>query len=443
MGRQQRPERVIGRDGLLRRVPNRLRGAVPHGSQATRSRLGLNGLNFFTAAVQAGFGPFIAVWLTQQGWTVTQLGLALSVGTFAALLGQLPGGMLVDQIHRKRYAAAGALLVMAVSAVSLCVSPLRPVVLGAEIGHALASCVMTPAIAALTLSVCGQSAFGERLGLNARYAALGNASSAALLGAASFYVSQQAVFLVTAALVLPAIVAVFVIRPPDTIDPDDEHLALKHPKEREHPAWQIFAEKPLHVFAVAVVMFQLANAALLPLALNGLARRNDAPGFLISATIIVPQVIAAILAPRAGRLTQRIGRRPILIIGFAAVPLRALLFAMLPSALPLAAFQALDGISAAVFGLMLPLIAADLTRRTGYLNLAIGALGLAGGLGATFSTVVASLIAVRFGDTLTFLILAGVGTTAVALLWVAMPETRLPEKSRTRGSDAGKATLTA
>ena len=120
-----------------------------------RSELGLRGLNFFTAAVQAGFGPFIAVWLTQQGWTVAALGLALSIGTFAALLGQLPGGMLVDHIHPKRYAALGALLLMGLSAIALCVSPSVSVVWGAEVGHALASCVMTPAIAALTLATCG------------------------------------------------------------------------------------------------------------------------------------------------------------------------------------------------------------------------------------------------------------------------------------------------
>jgi MFS family permease len=151
-----------------------------------RGQIGLNGLNFFTAAVQAGFGPFIAVWLTQQGWSLTAFGLVLSIGTLAALLGQLPGGMLVDHVHAKRYAAAAALAVLACSAILLCLSPSFAVVAGAEIGHGLASCVLTPVIAALTLSVCGHENFGERLGLNARYAALGNAASAAALGAASF-----------------------------------------------------------------------------------------------------------------------------------------------------------------------------------------------------------------------------------------------------------------
>ncbi|MDR3533158.1 MAG: MFS transporter [Rhodopila sp.] len=404
----------------------------------TRNRLGLNSLNFFTAAVQAGFGPFIAVWLTQNGWSLTALGAALSIGTLAALIGQLPGGMLVDKIYRKRIAASGALIALGISALLLCLAPTRPLVWGAQVAHALASCVMTPAIAALTLSLCGHDDFSERLGLNTRYASLGNAAAAVLLGVAASAVSEQAVFLVTAGLVVPALVALFMIDTSKCVDPKEDHPALLHPREREHWPWQIFAEPALHVFAVGVMLFQLANAALLPVALNGLTHQGGAPGFVVSATIVIPQIITALIAPWAGTLAQRIGRRPILVLGFAAVPLRAVMFAVLPGALPLTVFQALDGVSAAVFGLMLPLIAADLTKTTGYLNLAIGALGLASGLGATFSTVIAGWIGDRFGDSMTFLFLAAVGAAATALLWAAMPETR-PVRAR----DAEKASLTA
>lgn len=403
-----------------------------------RSRLGLNGLNFFTAAVQAGFGPFIAVWLTLNGWTLSALGFALSIGTLAALIGQLPGGMLVDQIHRKRIPAAGALIALGASALLLCLAPTQPLVWSAQIAHGLASCVMTPAIAALTLSMCGHDSYSERLGQNTRYASLGNAASAALLGAAASAISEQAVFLVTAGLAVPALAALFMIRMSDCVDPQGDHSALRHPREREHKPWQIFADPTLHLFAAAIVLFQLANAALLPVALNGLTRNGGAPGFVVSATIIVPQIITAVFAPWAGTLAQRIGRRPVLVAGFAAVPLRAVLFAVLPGALPLTILQALDGVSAAVFGLMLPLIAADLTKRTGFLNLAIGALGLASGLGATGATLLAGWIGDRFGNETTFLVLAAVGATAVALLWIAMPETR-PQRVR----DVDKATQPA
>jgi predicted MFS family arabinose efflux permease len=145
---------------------------------------------------------------------------------------------------------------------------------------------------------------------------------------------------------------------------------------------------------------------------------------VVSACIIVPQAIVACVAPWIGRVAQNRGRRPVLLVGFAALPVRAVLLAFHPGALPLIAIQALDGISATVFGLMLPLIAADLTRRTGYLNFAIGSIGLATGIGATFSTSAAGWIADTAGPETAFLALAATGAAALALLFVAMPETR-------------------
>ncbi|HET6609850.1 MAG TPA: MFS transporter [Rhodopila sp.] len=403
-----------------------------------RSRFGLNGLNFFTAAIQAGFGPFIAVWLTQNGWSLEAIGIALSIGTTAQLLAQVPGGYLVDHIHRKRYAVAGALIGLGGAAVLLALVPSRHAVWGAEILHSATSTVLTPAIAALTLTLCGHDNFSSRLGQNVRYASLGAAGSAALLGFAASIESNRSVFLVTAALVIPALATLLLIHPADEVDPTDDHSALLHPAEREHPSWSIFQEPALHLFAVALALFQLANAGLLPAALNHLTRHGHAPGYIVSACIIVPQVIVAVFSPWAGALAERIGRRPVLLVGFAAVPLRAVLFATLPGALPTVAMEALDGVSAAVIGLMLPLIAADVTKQSGYLNFAIGSLGLASSLGAIFSTTMAGFVAERFGDPAAFLCLGAAGAAGLVLLAIAMPETR-PERSR----DVEKATLPA
>jgi predicted MFS family arabinose efflux permease len=123
-------------------------------------------------------------------------------------------------------------------------------------------------------------------------------------------------------------------------------------------------------------------------------------------------------------MAQRVGRRPILLIGFAALPLRGLLFIDLPDALPLVAIQVFDGVGAAVFGLMVPLVAADLTQRTGFLNFAINSLALAGGLGATLSTTAAGWVADTLGAPAAFFGLGLVGLAALMVIWIMMPETR-------------------
>jgi MFS family permease len=387
-------------------------------------------LVFFIAAMQTGFGPFVAVWLVSQGWSLTEVGIALSVGTIAGLCAQLPGGGLVDRVHHKRNIIAAAIAVLAVSALMIALAPSVPSVWLAQVLHAFGSAVITPAIAALTLALCGHDSFSERLGGNARYGSLGGALAAGAFGLASTHLGQQSIFLITAALAIPAIGALFAIHPrpgaPETADhvaPAD-HMALVPPKERDTTPWIIFSDPTMHVFAMCIVLFQLSNAAMLSLALGGLSQRGQAAGFVVPAAIIVPQLVVALTSPWAGALARTLGRRKLLLAGFIALPARAVLFAFNPGPEAVDAIQVLDGVSATVLGLMLPLIAADLTAKTGHLNLAIGSFGLAAGLGATFSTTAAGWVADRLGSEMAFLGLALVGGMAVLLLAVAMPETR-------------------
>ena len=394
--------------------------------EAARLRVGLNGLNFFVAAVQTGFGPFFSVYLTEQMWSQVDIGLALSIGTASVLALQLPAGVLVDHIHLKRIPNALGLALLGFSVLILLIAPTPGPVWAAQVVHSVASCILTPAIAALTLALTGHDAFSERLGINARWASLGNAAAAGALGGVAALYSERAVFVVTALLVLPGLAMIPLFRHGDRVAEED-HPSLQHPRQRREQnkqLWHIFEEPALHVFAVCAVLFQFSNAAMLPLALNELASRTGQSGFVVSAAIMVPQVVVAACSPWVGRLAQRIGRRPILMVGFLALPLRGLLFMTLPDAVPLVVIELLDGMSGTVFGLMVPLIAADLTRRTGYLNLAITSIGLAGGLGATFSTTIAGWIADTMGAPAAFLALAIAGFAAVLVLWSLMPETR-------------------
>src|SRR5882724_5053887 len=81
-----------------------------------RSQRGLDWFVFFVADVQTGFGPFISVYLTTQKWTQVDIGFVLSIGSVIALLGQMPGGIIVDAARSERFVAAIALCVIAASA---------------------------------------------------------------------------------------------------------------------------------------------------------------------------------------------------------------------------------------------------------------------------------------------------------------------------------------
>src|SRR5580704_603008 len=239
-----------------------------------RAQGGLSGLNFFVGALQTAFGPFFTVYLTQKGWSQTDIGFALSVGTGSALIFQVPAGALVDAIHLKRLAVAVALLMTGLSAMLVVVTPTEVPVLTSRVLQAFAGCLLTPAIAALTLKLCGHEAFSERLGSNGRYASLGNGLAAAALGGVAYYLSQGAIFTFTAFLIIPALAALAMFRDTDLVA--DDHPATRHPRERqksEHRPWHIFNDSTLHIFAVCIVLFQFANAAMLPLALNELSKR--------------------------------------------------------------------------------------------------------------------------------------------------------------------------
>ncbi|MGD0104033.1 MAG: MFS transporter [Rhodopila sp.] len=377
-------------------------------------------VNFFVADVQTGFGPFVAVYLTSHKWTQIQIGYALTLGTMTSLISQLPAGLLVDSMRNKRTAASGALVGIIVAALLLAIQPNQLPVLAAQMLHGFASCVITPAIAAISLHMVGHAALGERLGRNARYASIGNGLAAAVMGVTGAYFSSRFVFLLTAVLCVPALAALWSIGAggharAQTTSHVMDIAGLK----------RLLADRRLLIFAICVMLFHLSNAAMLPLAGAAVTMRaGQFANLIIAACIVVPQIIVALLSPWVGRAAEMVGRKRLLLLGWGALPVRGLLLAVLPGSWPLVLGQAVSGVSAAVFGVLLPLLAADLTLGTSHFNLCMGILGLALYLGAAASTTMSGGIADSGGIEAAFLVLAGVGLVGFVTVWLAMPETR-------------------
>jgi predicted MFS family arabinose efflux permease len=393
------------------------------------SRESLRGLDwfiFFLADVQTGFGPFIAVYLTTQKWTQAEIGLVLTIGGLVGLVGQMPGGAIVDFARSERLVASLAVATIGTSALAYAAWPILPVVLAAATLHAAASCVLGPAIAAISLGLVGPHGIGERFGRNARFAALGNGTAAAVMGTCGYLLSSRSVFLVTFALAIPTLLALARIREGE-IDAARAHGAV--PREardaRSTSVLGLVRQRALLIFAGSILLLQLANGAMLPLMAGVVTTRSSqwAP-VLIAACIIVPQAIVALTSPSVGRKAQLWGRRPLLLMGFAALAIRGAMFATISDPYLLVAVQVFDGITAAVLGVMVPLIVADVAFGSGHFNLAQGIVGTATGIGASLSTVLAGYVSDRFGSTVAFTGLAGIAAAGLALVWLAMPETR-------------------
>src|SRR5208283_4387346 len=307
---------------------------------------------------------FVAVYLTAHHWTQVEIGFALSLGTITAMVSQIPAGVLVDALRAKRVAVGAGVLAVGLSALFLAIWPALLPVLTAQVLHGFASCVLTPGIAAVSLELVGHAALGERVGRNARFAALGSGLAAAVMGLLGTYVSDQAVFLLTAVLCVPALATLPFIdsKPP----PPPRRAATRRAGRAE--LMKLLTDRRLLVFVACAVMFHLADSAMLPIAAGELTKREGThASLIIAACILVPQAVVALLSPWVGRTAERLGRRPMLLLGWASLPLRAVLLALLPNPYLLVAVQAISGVSAAVFGVMVPVIADDVTpgaRRT-------------------------------------------------------------------------------
>ena len=118
-----------------------------------RSLYGLDWLNFFVANVQTGFGPFIAVYLTEHRWTTTEIGFALTIGTICSLISQMPAGALVDWMDDKRWAVRFGVMAISGTALLYALSTTKTSVYTAEVLHGLASSVIGPAIAAVSFRI--------------------------------------------------------------------------------------------------------------------------------------------------------------------------------------------------------------------------------------------------------------------------------------------------
>jgi MFS family permease len=389
-----------------------------------QSRYGLDWMNFFIADIQTGFGTFVAFYLADLGWSHSDIGLALTAGGVAGLVGQIPGGALADAVRWKRGLVALGIVMTGAAALILALVPTLVMVFAAALLQGATGGIITPAISSISLGLVGHRGLPVRAGRNLRYAAGGHAITAALMGAAGAYIAPGAIFVAAAMLCVPALIALSFIRP-EEIDYRQARNAAKGEGARNAHVIDLVKNHRLVLFTSALVLFQLADASMLPLVGENVAAtfKTLAPIWL-SVLIIVPQIIVAALSPWVGFHSEKRGRRPLLLIGFGIEPLRAGLLAFAASYPIFIVAQVLNGITGAIIGVLTVLVIADLTVGTGRFNLAQGAVGAMSGVAAALSTLGTGYLVQAFGLASGFLSITAVAIGATALIWAFISETK-------------------
>ncbi len=389
----------------------------------------LDAINFLLADVRGALGPYLNVFLvTQRHWSQSEVGLVTMIGGLLGLAVQTPIGGAIDETRAKRGAIVLALAVLGIGAVIIFAWPsFWPVVIANSL-MAIVGDVFGPAVAALTLGLYARKQLARRMGRNSAFDHAGNVAIAVVAAAVGYAFSQRAVFLLVPIFAVLAGIAVLSI-PAEAID-----LARARDLDQQPDATRrsadptgygiLFRSRPLLIFGLCVMLFHLANAALLPLVGQKLAAAfpKEATA-MMSACIVAAQAIMLPIALLVGRTADSWGRKPLFLAGFAILPVRAVLYTFSDNSFWLIGVQLLDGVGAGVFGALTPLVIADIMRGTGRYNLALGAIATMQGIGASLSGLAAGVIVDHFGYSATFLTLGAAALVAVIVFAIWMPET--------------------
>lgn len=377
-------------------------------------------LNFFMADMQAGIGPFLGVFLSAHGWSTGLIGTVMTLGGIAGMAMTAPSGAMVDATtHKRLFVAVPGIFTVAASGLIL-LSQNFWLVAGSQVATAVAGSAIGPAVTGITLGIVRQAGFNRQMGRNQAFNHAGNMVGAGLSGLLGWQFGLTAVFWLAALFGVVSIASVLSI-PAGTIDDRAARgmEAADRCGDRVSGLKVLVTCKPLLILAACLAFFHLGNAAMLPL--YGLAvatSKQSDPAGAVALTIVVAQGVMVLAAVAAMRLAERHGYWVVLLVSFAALPVRGLVAAFVISKWGIYPVQVLDGIGAGLQSVAVPGLVARLLDGTGRVNVGQGTLMTVQGVGASLSPAVGGWIVQGFDYPAMFLTLGGFALVSLGL-WIA------------------------
>ena len=394
-----------------------------------RAERALDVLNVVLADVRYGLGPYVSIYLlVDHAWDEASIALAFSFGSVVGLVSQVPVGIIVDATRTKRALLAGSIVLVTATCFLIVLAPrFGPVAVAGVVG-ALAGSFMGTTLAAISLGMVGPAGFARRAARNEALFHAGNVVINLAIMATAPFLGMAVVFWALGLAATASVITVATI-PAQAID-HEVARGFKHQvnTDTEEPAsWRtLLTSRPLLVFAGCGALFHMANASMLGLVVQRQALTDPTHGVsLAAAYMVAAQVMMVATATLIGTKGGRWGRRPIFLVAFVVLTLRATFYTVADAPAWTVAVQLLDGIGVGIFGALFPVVIADVAQGSGRFNAAQGAVGTVHSVGGILSGVIGNLIVVWSGYDAAFLTQAVIAALGGTLFWAAMPETRV------------------
>jgi MFS family permease len=389
----------------------------------------LDALNFCNAGIQTGLGPFISIYYgSARHWDPWRIGILLGCQSLAGVFTQALVGNLVDESRHKRLLTAVAALAVSSGALGIALVPGFAAQIVVQLIIGLGVTVFPAATAAFALGLVGRDELPRRLARNEVFTHSGNVVFAIGAGVIGTLLALKGIFYAAAIFAAGMAGAVVFIRDADVSYEGARAGATGEggaPAPRRS-ARDLFRDRRVLIFTAAVVLFNVSNSATLPLVGQLFTKRDHggSASWQTALAVLVAEAVMVGAAALTGRRAGARGRKPLFVAAFGVLAVRNALGVVSHAPPYLIALQSFDGVAAAIYGVLLKLVTADLAEGTGRFNFLQGTVQSAMGLGGFLSNLAFGLVARTVGFDASFWGLSGMAVLGGALYALKMPETK-------------------
>lgn len=376
-------------------------------------------MSFFLADVRDGLGPFLGIFLTGRHWSPDEIGFVMTCGGIAGLLATLPAGVIADATRHKRVIVLLGCLVITVATLLLWYSNQAWTVMFSQVVVGVAAAFIGPTVSGITLGLTGQQAFHRQMGRNEAWSHAGNTLAAVCAGFATWFWGLGTVFILMTAMAVCAATAALAIRSEDIDDDVARGLEERHQNPESMSLWQLARQPALFFTGLTLLLFHLANAALLPmLSMRAASMAGTVnPGLYAAATVVISQLVMVPVAIYVSGCVEKYGYPRLIMAALLILPLRAAIASAFSAPLFVIPVQIFDGLAAGILGVAVPGYVVSLLRGSGHVNAGQSVVMLMQGIGAALSPAITGLIAARYSYGAAFATLGAIALLALLLWW--------------------------